>query len=79
MDFAVFNRNTPDHHFVIDWAPDSKRIMIAGCGSGHRFKFGGSIGPVVADALEEKENPLGDLFRIGDRFSTLGSHNPTQN
>ncbi len=60
--------NTPDDHFVIDWAPGARRILIAGCGSGHGFKFGGSIGPVVADALEEKHNPLGDLFRIGNRF-----------
>ena len=60
--------NTPDDHFVIDWAPGSRNILIAGCGSGHGFKFGGSIGPVIADALEEKHNPLGDLFRIGTRF-----------
>ena len=60
--------NTPDDHFVIDWAPGARRILIAGCGSGHGFKFGGSIGPVIADALEEKHNPLGDLFRIGTRF-----------
>ncbi len=60
--------NTPDDHFVIDWAPGARRILIAGCGSGHGFKFGGSIGPVIADALEEKHNPLGELFRIGARF-----------
>jgi sarcosine oxidase len=60
--------NTPDDHFVIDWAPGARNILIAGCGSGHGFKFGGSIGPVIADALEEKHNPLGDLFRIGTRF-----------
>ena len=60
--------NTPDDHFVIDWAPGARRILIAGCGSGHGFKFGGAIGPVIADALVEKHNPLGDLFRIGTRF-----------
>ncbi len=60
--------NTPDDHFVVDWAPGARNILIAGCGSGHGFKFGGSIGPVIADALEEKHNPLGDLFRIGTRF-----------
>ena len=61
--------NTHDDHFIIDWAPDSQRILIAGCGSGHGFKFGGSIGGVIADALEDKSNTLGDLFRIGDRLS----------
>ena len=62
--------NTPDDHFVIDWAPGSSRILAAGGGSGHGFKFGGSIGEVIADAVEEKRNPLGDLFRIGDRFTS---------
>ena len=61
--------NTPDNHFIIDWTPGSQRILIAGCGSGHGFKFGGAIGAVIADALEDKSNPLGDLFRIGDRLS----------
>ncbi len=60
--------NTPDNHFVIDWVPGSQRVLVAGCGCGHGFKFGGSIGPVIADALEEKDNSLGDLFRVGERF-----------
>ncbi len=42
--------------------------MVASGGSGHGFKFGGSIGPVIADALEDVPNPLGDLFRLGDRL-----------
>ena len=57
-----------DEQFVIDWAPGFQRVLIAGCGCGHGFKFGGSIGPVIADALEDRENRLGDLFRIGTRF-----------
>ena len=65
---ACLYTNTPDDHFVIDWAPGARGILIAGCGSGHGFKFGGSIGPVIADALEDRENPLGDLFRLGQRF-----------
>ena len=60
---------TPDDHFIIDWAPGSQRTLVAGGGSSHGFKFGGSIGEVIADALEEKHNPLGDPFRIGDRLS----------
>ena len=59
---------TPDLNFVIDWIPGSQRILMAGGGSGHGAKFGGSIGKVVADALEDKANPLGALFRIGARF-----------
>ncbi len=64
------NANMEDEQFVIDWAPGHDRVLIACCGCGHGFKFGGAIGPVIADALEEKENPLGDLFRIGARFET---------
>jgi glycine/D-amino acid oxidase-like deaminating enzyme len=66
---SCFYGNTPDHDFAIDWAPGRSRILVAGGGSGHGFKFGGSIGPVIADALEEKANPLGDRFRLGQRFS----------
>lgn len=57
-----------DEEFVIDWARGYERVLIAGCGCGHGFKFGGAIGPVIADALEDRENPLGDPFRIGNRF-----------
>ena len=60
--------NTPDDHFIIDWLPNSDHVLVAGGGSSHAFKFGGSIGEVIADRLEDKYNPLGDLFKIGDRF-----------
>lgn len=63
--------NTPDDHFVIDQAPGHSRVLVAGGGSGHGFKFGGSIGGVIADAVEEKESPLGALFKIGERFGPL--------
>ncbi|HVC35703.1 MAG TPA: FAD-dependent oxidoreductase, partial [Chloroflexota bacterium] len=66
---ACLYENTPDRHFVIDWLPGSQRVLVAGGGSGHGFKFGGSIGEVIADALEEKANSLGNLFRIGRRFA----------
>jgi glycine/D-amino acid oxidase-like deaminating enzyme len=48
--------------------PGSQRILVAGGGSGHGFKFGGSIGEIIADALEDKANMLGKPFRIGQRF-----------
>ncbi len=67
---ACLYTNTPDGHFVIDWVPDSGRILVAGGGSGHGFKFGGAIGEVIADALEDKPNPCGDFFKISGRFQT---------
>ena len=66
---ACLFANSPDDHFIIDWAPGSERVLVAGGGSSHGFKFGGSIGAVIADALEDRHNPLGDQFRIGDRLS----------
>lgn len=56
--------NTVDHQFVVDWVPDSQRVAVAGCGCGHGFKFGGVIGMVVADHIEDKANPLGEPFRM---------------
>ena len=48
--------------------PGRTRVLVAGGGSGHGFKVGASIGPVIADALEDRHNSLGVRFRIGDRF-----------
>lgn len=67
---ACLYENSPDHDFLIDWAPGCQRILVAGGGSGHGFKFGGSIGPVIADAVEDKANRLGELFRLGGRGRT---------
>ena len=61
--------NTPDDHFFIDRAPGAGRVFVAGGGSGHGFKFGGAIGELAADAVEDRVNPLGQMFRIGDRLS----------
>ncbi len=66
--------NTPDRHFVIDWRPGSRRVLLAGGGSGHGFKFGAIIGEVIADALEEEPNQLGDLFRIASRFGKINQN-----
>jgi len=61
--------NTIDGHFVIDWKPDSDKILLAGGGSGHGFKFGGYIGELIADHLEDKANWTEEFFRIGERFT----------
>jgi glycine/D-amino acid oxidase-like deaminating enzyme len=41
---------------------------MAGGGSGHGFKFGGVLGPLIADALEDRANPLGERFRLAGRI-----------
>lgn len=60
--------STPDDHFMIDRVPGRERVFVAGGGSGHGFKFGSSIGPVIADSVEDVHNPLGERFRIGKRL-----------
>jgi len=65
---ACLYEDTPDRHFIIDWAPGSRSILVAGGGSGHGFKFGGAIGDVIADTLEHNDTGTGDFFRIGRRF-----------
>jgi sarcosine oxidase len=41
--------NTPDNHFVIDFAPDDQNVVVISACSGHGFKFGPIIGDIAAD------------------------------
>ena len=59
---------TPDTHFLIDRVPGSERLVVAGGGSGHAFKFGGVFGPLVAGVVEDRPDPAGAPLRIGDRL-----------
>jgi sarcosine oxidase len=43
--------NTPDNHFVIDFAPDDERVIVISACSGHGFKFGPVIGDIAADLV----------------------------
>ena len=58
---------TPDAHFLVDRVPGTERLVVAGAGSGHAFKFGGVFGPLVADVVEDRPDPAGAPLRIGDR------------
>lgn len=40
--------NTANEHFIIDRHPADPRIILAGGGSGHMFKFGPVLGPQIA-------------------------------
>lgn len=42
--------NTPDHHFIIDWAPGGRVLVLSPC-SGHGFKFASAIGEIVAELV----------------------------
>ena len=39
--------NTPDHHFIIDWAEEGRILVVSPC-SGHGFKFASAIGEIAA-------------------------------
>ena len=41
--------NTPDEHFIIDFHPSNKNIIIASPCSGHGFKFSSVIGKIISD------------------------------
>lgn len=65
--------NTANEHFIIDSHPDDARIVIAGGGSGHAFKFGPVLGERIADFALGR--PLPANWRA--RFS-LASHQPVR-
>ena len=64
---------TPDEHFVIDFHPDSERVLIASPCSGHGFKHSAAIGETLAQlALDGKS-----VFDISDfRLDRLPGHQP---
>lgn len=45
--------NTADHDFVIDFHPDTRRVLISSACSGHGFKFASAIGEIQADLITE--------------------------
>lgn len=60
--------NTPDEHFIIDFHPQYKNIIVASPCSGHGFKFSSVTGRLLCDMIMDKPVSF-DLspFRI-DRF-----------
>ena len=41
--------DTPDRHFLLDWHPGHKNVIICSPCSGHGFKFAAVVGEIVAD------------------------------
>lgn len=52
-----FYANTSDGHFVFDRLLSDPRIVVAGGGSGHAFKFGPLLGRFALDAVEGRALP----------------------
>ncbi len=55
--------DTHDGHFWIARDPDRAGLIIAAGDNGHGFKFAPVLGEIIADAVEEKDNPLLEKFR----------------
>jgi len=55
--------DTHDGHFWIACDPGRKGLVIAAGDCGHGFKFAPVLGEIIADALEEKPNPILPKFR----------------
>jgi len=55
--------DTFDSHFWIDHDTQRPGLVVAAGDSGHAFKFAPVMGDLIADVVEEKENPLAQTFR----------------
>ena len=62
---------TPDEHFVIDFHPESERVVIASPCSGHGFKHSAAVGESLAQlALDGKTEFDISAFRL-DRLTAI--------
>jgi len=55
--------DTHDGHFWIAPDPEREGLVIAGGDCGHGFKFAPVLGEIIADAVEQKPNPILQKFR----------------
>lgn len=57
--------NTVDSHFILDFHPESERVILASPCSGHGFKFASAIGEVLADLATAVVRFDLSLFQLG--------------
>jgi glycine/D-amino acid oxidase-like deaminating enzyme len=55
--------DTHDGHFWIAPDPEREGLVIAAGDCGHGFKFAPVLGEIIADAVEQKSNPILEKFR----------------
>jgi glycine/D-amino acid oxidase-like deaminating enzyme len=55
--------DTHDGHFWIAPDPEREGLVIAAGDCGHGFKFAPVLGEIIADAVEQKPNPILEKFR----------------
>jgi len=52
-----------DGHFWIARDPARPRVVVAAGDSGHGFKFAPVLGPLIADVVEDRPDPIQRRFR----------------
>jgi glycine/D-amino acid oxidase-like deaminating enzyme len=67
---------TPDTHFIIDFHPEHRNVLIAGGCSGHLFKHGPVFGDFAA-GVAMGEYDTADRFRINNRVSLSVGDSPS--
>jgi sarcosine oxidase len=60
--------NTPDEHFILDFLPGSKNVIVAAGFSGHGFKFASVIGEIVSELVVNGKSNLPIGFLSATRF-----------
>jgi sarcosine oxidase len=68
--------NTPDSHFLIDFHPRHKNVLLVSPCSGHGFKFSSVVGEIVSDLLSQgKTRHDISLFKIDRLISPSTNQN----
>lgn len=62
-----------DGDFLVDRDPEHENLFVATGGSGHGFKFAPSLGGIIADVVEGKQNRWAPRFRWRERGSASGA------
>ena len=61
--------STPDGHYLMDWHPSARNVLLLGGGSGHGFKMGPAVGEMAA-RLVSGEGVIVPLFAY-ERLRTM--------
>ncbi|HEX4637295.1 MAG TPA: N-methyl-L-tryptophan oxidase [Rhizomicrobium sp.] len=66
---SCFFTNAPDEHFIIDFHPHHKQVILASPCSGHGYKFCSVIGEILADLARDRHTRHTIGFLGLDRFA----------
>ncbi|MDA9008535.1 FAD-dependent oxidoreductase [Alphaproteobacteria bacterium] len=67
---------TPDTHFIVDWHPEHKNVLLAGGCSGHLFKHGPVFGSFVA-GVGLRNYGTAERFKLGTRKKLSAKESPS--